>query len=226
MTISHSEKHDKFADLYRACFNRSLSANESKVFADIIREKCQPSWKEIENALQTMSERAIDNPNATAPTAPMVVREIIMARSGKRVVDGGEDFADAVEAIASESDPDVRWSMICNRGASESLVATIRRRGIEFTVWDVRHPLWDWSIALHGDQEWREMARSLYRRAIEARTSSDAMSARIRQRDAYSARWWAAFRAQVDKRSAENWTPPPAELLKNKHAAGLMESLA
>lgn len=197
---------DKFADLYRVLFGRTLSHSESKSFGDEVRAACQPKWDELSAALRVIADRNVDS-NGHAPTSPAVIREIRLMRASGKAQAGGESFEDAIRAIGSEPDENVRWSMICTRGASDALLAMLARNGIKYARWDSKNEWWPWRVLLL-DPEFKQAARELQQRSESSAPPNETGAERQKRKDRHSVAFQKLFTDTARKRAAENWQPP------------------
>ena len=217
-----------FASMYKAQTGRTLSGDEAKSFAAEIRAATNATRAEVESALRILGAEMVDNPSAHAPTAPKIIRIIRQSRAGKAVAAGSEAFEEAVCAIAGEPDPNIRWAMICNRGASDSLIATLDRNGITYARWDKSNPDWEWSCALFMDQDWRAICATLRNKHLGPPPPNETAGEYLQRKDGHSRAYHGAFASQVQKRAKEGWTPPPmppADSVKNRAARLILELL-
>lgn len=198
-----------FAAEFKATFGRTLSESESAAYMDAIRAACQPSQAEVRHALNTLGEKHADAAHGHMPTAPQIVREIKINRASRGTSAGEESFDDAVCAIAAEPDLDARWSMICNRGASDALLGTLDRNRIDFRPWNKAHPLFAWQIALLRDPECCGARHALYEAFRHNRPQNESRGEYLRRRDAYAKKDFAILVDFAHRRSAEGWIPPP-----------------
>jgi len=148
---------DRFAAAYKANFGRGLTSAEAKAFLGELKDRARASASEVMAAIRAVADKRMDEPQRDPPTAPQLAREILQARSRSGGMVGEETFEQAVEKIAAEPDPSLRYSLFCNRGGSDALLAALASRGVELAIYGPGHPDWAWMKALMADPEWRNL---------------------------------------------------------------------
>lgn len=135
-----------------------------------------------------------------------------------------ETFDEAMCALMAEPDPNVRWSMIIHRGGSEAFTAVCTRSNAAPLKWDKKNPDFGWAVALAQDVEYVKESRELFDEYARRGFNKDGRDATA-NKDAHSRKHWEHFYATRDRRSAEGWTPPPAQSLGNPVMQAMVEQL-
>jgi hypothetical protein len=210
MNEKTNDPAERFAADFKANFARSLSIADAKAFLVILKERCNPSAAEVKAAIRTIADQRENEPHRDPPTAPQLAREILHQR-GRAGTMGAESFDQAVDKIASESDASLRYSLFCNRGGSDALLAALARRGVELAIYGPGHPDWAWMQALMADAEWRNLARNMARAIDNGTHNRESEGERLARRDSGSVAFHAALQRHIAKRAKEGWTPPPMD---------------
>jgi len=204
---------DRFAAAYKANFGRGLTSAEAKAFLGELKDRARASASEVMAAIRAVADKRMDEPQRDPPTAPQLAREILQARSRSGGMVGEETFEQAVEKIAAEPDPSLRYSLFCNRGGSDALLAALASRGVELAIYGPGHPDWAWMKALMADPEWRNLSGNMAKSVAEQTHNRETSGERLARLDSGSVAFHAALARHIAKRSKEGWTPPPMDAL-------------
>jgi hypothetical protein len=202
---------ERFAAAYKANFGRSLTGSEAKAFLGELKDRCRASAAEVMAAIRVVADKRMDEPQRDPPTAPQLAREILQTRSRSGGIAGEETFDQAVDKIAAEPDASLRYSLFCNRGGSDALLAALARRGVELAIYGPGHPDWAWMQALMADAEWRNLARNMAKAVDDGTHNQESAGERLARLDSGSVAFHAALQRHIAKRAKEGWTQPPMD---------------
>lgn len=212
------------APFIEAQFGRTVSQDAALELSNEIRRKCGAlTQAEVKEAIRQLAERTVDQSNRRLPTAPEIVREIWAARKAPKD-EASETVEDAMLALVDEPDLNVRWSMLVHRGLPSEVMAAVAHSGLQVAKWDKLNSEFGWAVALAQDQTYVRESRELFDE-YERRGENKAGRDKAANRDAHARKHWYHFYATRDRRSAEGWTPPPAQTLGNPVMQAMVEQL-
>lgn len=135
---------------------------------------------------------------------------------------GQESLEDALIAIGSEPDPNVRWSMLVHRGKPSALTKALWDSGVKLAPWNAQNELYPWAVAMLQHPEYMAESKALFVESEKRAHAFETARAKNIRRDLHSSQHWAHWHQWREKLQAEGWTPDPA---KTRTMASMIDDL-